>query len=362
MEKKFDSKKLKMVLIPIVCILVMGGMYVLKSGGGSTPPEEEEIVDDVTPVFGAFEASVDQEESLKKSKSELYQEDYKSQIQLEAERKRAEKQDPTRIATRISTFGEEKQDVKYFGPEHYQDSDPNLQTPVFGQTEPPVQQAAPVRQPVQRRAQSTYTNRSSQVKKEESISEPAKEEKPVDDGFGLDVFASGQQGMDDFDGGQYGQPTGGGQPSAATDAVIEASIYGDHNVRPGEVIRFRLTEPATISGVSFPRNSIFTAKSTFNGDRMHINTTTLEQKGKRVVADLICHDQDQMVGISIPYSAVRDGATETSTDAVDDIISESTGSLRIISSAAKTITDKLAREQTVFIRDGYKVTFRPNER
>lgn len=136
---------------------------------------------------------------------------------------------------------------------------------------------------------------------------------------------------------------------------VAAQIYGDHNVRSGELVRFRLMDDIFVKGTRIPKNTMFTAKASFSGDRMTINIRHIEANRKLVPVSFTCYDKDMAEGIAIPYSAGKDGAGKNISKEVAQALAKNNN---VAGLASRTITaagNSINSDQKVYIRDGYEV-------
>lgn len=140
---------------------------------------------------------------------------------------------------------------------------------------------------------------------------------------------------------------------------FKASVYGNHEIKPGGIIKFRSTEEVIIYGQRFPRNTLFNGKASFAQERLNvtIDRIPLKEGGYKTV-NLVLHDLDLNEGIYAPVSPGKEAAVDETLQGVEQIIS-STGTV------AGTVGTGLSRvfrsatngQQKIAIQDSYPVVF-----
>lgn len=141
-------------------------------------------------------------------------------------------------------------------------------------------------------------------------------------------------------------------------SMVKASVLGPHTVKTGGLIRFRLLEPATFKGITFPRNTIFHGKATFGQDRLLVTVDRLPYGKGFADVPLTLHDQDLQAGIYAPVRETKEAATDETLDGVGDILSSS-GSVagQLGNGVARVFRTATNGTQKVSVADGYPVLF-----
>ena len=137
-------------------------------------------------------------------------------------------------------------------------------------------------------------------------------------------------------------------------------------IRQGDFLRLRLAESARIEGMTLPRNTVFIAQSTIDGNRMKLHVTSVEHAGRILAVKLSAFDLDGQEGLAIPgseeVSALKEvgagvgGTIGTSftfaSSAKDQLISEAA---RGVMQGASQLLQKKLRTIKVTVKSGHRL-------
>ena len=137
-------------------------------------------------------------------------------------------------------------------------------------------------------------------------------------------------------------------------------------IRQGDFLRLRLAESARIEGMTLPRNTVFIAQSTIDGNRMKLHVTSVEHAGRILAVKLFAFDLDGQEGLSIPgseeVSALKEvgagvgGTIGTSftfaSSAKDQLIAEAA---RGVMQGASQLLQKKLRTIKVTVKSGHRL-------
>jgi len=137
-------------------------------------------------------------------------------------------------------------------------------------------------------------------------------------------------------------------------------------IRQGDFLRLRLAESARIEGMTLPRNTVFIAQSTIDGNRMKLHVTSVEHAGRILAVKLSAFDLDGQEGLAIPgseeVSALKEvgagvgGTIGTSftfaSSAKDQLIAEAA---RGVMQGASQLLQKKLRTVKVTVKSGHQL-------
>ena len=137
-------------------------------------------------------------------------------------------------------------------------------------------------------------------------------------------------------------------------------------IRQGDFLRLRLAESARIEGMTLPRNTVFIAQSTIDGNRMKLHVTSVEHAGRILAVKLSAFDLDGQEGLAIPgseeVSALKEvgagvgGTIGTSftfaSSAKDQLIAEAA---RGVMQGASQLLQKKLRTIKVTVKSGHRL-------
>lgn len=167
------------------------------------------------------------------------------------------------------------------------------------------------------------------------------------------------QGEELFNTSTYTNSTSGNQDVGLSESsTIKAAVFGNHDVKAGGLVRFRLLEQAVFSGTTFPRNTVFFGKCSFGQDRLYVVVDRLPLKSGYLPINLEIHDQDLQEGIFAPIKVANEAAADETLEGVEEILS-STGSVagQAGSGVARIFRSTTNGTQKVAIADAYPVLF-----
>ena len=353
------NSNIKKFLIPVAGIVILGVYYVISSGNsaGSTQQEKKSILNMPTASSNALKSAE------KLSKSEAYELELEERKRKEAEWQRIRAQSPTSVADNMnSVIGEKDSRKKYFYVQNKygevekveeEDLTEEMKENIV-ESPTPAYTATPVKEKVVQyeTTKPKYTKSTTPSTAPKAAEPEEKRRRPVR--FNSSTYASSNAATD-F--------TGHGDQMKES-SYIPAEVYGEHKIGNGEALRFRTTKEAVVNGVTIPRNTIFSAKGSGSGKRLKVSVPNITVSGQRVTTNMRVYDLDNLEGISVPFDfgrdAVNEGAADVATDAIDEVAGyTSTG--RVASSAIRAISNTArgaARQDKVYIPDGYEVTFK----
>ncbi|MBN8686130.1 MAG: conjugative transposon protein TraM [Chitinophagales bacterium] len=146
--------------------------------------------------------------------------------------------------------------------------------------------------------------------------------------------------------------------------TIEARVYGDQVLVNGSVIKFRLTAPVYINGISIPVGTYINGIATLNNERLEIVISTV-RSGKSVYAvQLEVYDMDGLPGIYIPGAITRDAARQSAEQSIQLLELRSldpgikTQAAATGAGALKNLLTRKVKLQKVLVKSGYQVLFK----
>jgi hypothetical protein len=155
--------------------------------------------------------------------------------------------------------------------------------------------------------------------------------------------------------------------------IVRAVVHGNHKVKPGSKVAFRLLEPVTFQGSLFEKNTILIGIATFRNGRVSFSdfrskSLSSVSASQSAVAStplpMVCYDTDMVAGIALSDQSpvetqTRQAGTSALSDAANDVsYSIPYGSLaRAASSLTRGVANgrRQMREQFIDLADNYPV-------
>ena len=147
-------------------------------------------------------------------------------------------------------------------------------------------------------------------------------------------------------------------PTAATLNYFKGEIYGNQEIEDQSSVKFRLTESIKINGTAISRNSILFGKAIVRGNRVILEVNYAKTPEGSYQISLSTFDNDYIEGIY--FKAPADKQVEkTTTQAIDDIVSNATVGGKVISTLSKNAASAIGKNGIVKVslQDGYVVYF-----
>jgi hypothetical protein len=358
------KKIIKTFLIPV---FTLGFLYYYYITFQSQPKQQQEKLIDV-PVPAEEQLKADSRKVSSQKKTQVYineEEEMENEKALALSRV---KEDPGIVASSFEQLNEKK-DSKLTRLERQKEEierikqnsllNANAKSSTEKVAEPEV--IAPTAKPTQQSSKVVYQQPATQSHNE-GPTEPKKNEKEPFK-FNTKVIRANQNTTEDlyaFKNGQVAEPQQINE--TVTDAYIEAVVYGDQKVQSGDPVKMRLRKEATVSGVRFPRNTVFTALAQWNGERMQIVVNGLMNGRDHIPTNLNVYDTDNIRGIYVPLDPSLQIASQEGAQAVTNAIQQ-TGANNMVEDAVRGVTggifNQKARIVKVFLPDAYEVSLRP---
>lgn len=143
-------------------------------------------------------------------------------------------------------------------------------------------------------------------------------------------------------------------------AMIKASVFGEQAIKAGGYLKFRLLEKATIDGITFERNTLFSGSCTFGQDRLLVIVDKISlTSGSYKKVYLVIHDPtDFQEGLFAPSDKTKEGAVDATSNSVEQIISGvSTPGMSIGAGVARIFKTAVNGTQKITVPDGHQVIF-----
>ncbi|SFB49969.1 conjugative transposon protein TraM [Algoriphagus aquimarinus] len=97
---------------------------------------------------------------------------------------------------------------------------------------------------------------------------------------------------------------------------IKAVIHETQTLTSGATVKLRLTEAASINGLTIPKDQLVYGTASLNGERLNITIQHIRVQDKILPVALKVHDADGMEGIYIPGSLSREATAQSSDRAI----------------------------------------------
>lgn len=153
--------------------------------------------------------------------------------------------------------------------------------------------------------------------------------------------------------------------------IVRAVVYGNHKVKSGSKVAFRLLEPVTYQGVLFAKNTILiglasfrNGRAGFSGFRSKSLAVSTHAPAASTLLPLACYDTDMIAGIAVSdQSPVETQARQAGSGALSDAANDLSYAIPYgaVARAASTLTQGVSngkrqkREMFIGLSDGYPV-------
>lgn len=149
--------------------------------------------------------------------------------------------------------------------------------------------------------------------------------------------------------------------SLTTGQSIQAVIHEDQTLVSGETVKIRLTQEASISGYSIPKDQLVYGRARLNGDRLSISIEQIRIQNQLIPVDLSIHDADGLQGIRIPGTISQQVSSQSGSQSIQGLgISTFDNSLEAQAASAgiqtaKSFLSKKIKQTKVSLKAGYQV-------
>lgn len=92
--------------------------------------------------------------------------------------------------------------------------------------------------------------------------------------------------------------------------TLKVSVYETVTLKDGETVRLRLLEAARVANMFIPKNTLLTAVSNVQGNRLSLSVTSIEYRERIIAVNLTAYDTDGQPGVFIPNSLEANAARE----------------------------------------------------
>lgn len=100
------------------------------------------------------------------------------------------------------------------------------------------------------------------------------------------------------------------QQAAKPKNSIRACVQQTQTISSESDVRLRLLEPAQTPNRTLPEGSLLTAMAKFQGGRLQLKISSIEQEGSIIPVDITVYDLDGQQGLFVPYSPEINALTE----------------------------------------------------
>jgi conjugative transposon TraM protein len=148
--------------------------------------------------------------------------------------------------------------------------------------------------------------------------------------------------------------------------TIAALVDGTQGLITGSIIKLRLTEAITIEGIEVPAQQLIFGIVTLQGERLHIDISSLRWGNQILPVALEAYDLDGLPGIYIPGAIIRDVAKEAADGSIHSIeLGSLDPSIKAQAttagiSAFKKLWSKKAKLVKVEVKAGYHILLKNN--
>ncbi|MCA6367694.1 MAG: conjugative transposon protein TraM [Cytophagales bacterium] len=147
---------------------------------------------------------------------------------------------------------------------------------------------------------------------------------------------------------------------------INAIVMGEQNVFPGEPVRLRVTAASTINGVLIPKNTVFKANASIDGQRLYLFASSIAVNGKSFTLNFDGYDiTDGSRGIALPNGMINQQSAQAQENVGQNTIgaiASGVGSLGVFN-VGQVVNEGINMARTknnkIFIRDAQKIYFIP---
>ena len=146
-----------------------------------------------------------------------------------------------------------------------------------------------------------------------------------------------------------------------------AEVHGNQNLVQGSIVKIRLLGDITVDDQIIPVGSFVFGTAALDGERLHIEITSIRKANSLYPVRLTVYDLDGMEGIFIPGAISRDVAKESAGGSLQSIeMSSIDPSLKAQAaaagiSAAKTLLQKKVKLVKVTVKAGYRILLKQSK-
>jgi len=143
--------------------------------------------------------------------------------------------------------------------------------------------------------------------------------------------------------------------------AIEAVIHETQNLVSGSIVKIRLLDDVMVSGVVIPKGSFVFGKTSLEGERLHIEISSIRKDNSLYPVKLVVYDLDGMEGIHIPGTITRESLKQSADNSLGSLeMSSIDPSLKVQAAtaginAAKTLLSRRTKLVKVTLKAGYKI-------
>jgi conjugative transposon TraM protein len=143
--------------------------------------------------------------------------------------------------------------------------------------------------------------------------------------------------------------------------AIEAVIHETQNLVDGSIVKMRLLDDVTVNGITIPRGNFVFGKASLEGERLHVDISSIRKDNSLLPVKLTVYDFDGMEGVHIPGAITRDVAKQSADNSLQNIGMNSIDpSFKVQATtaginAAKSLLTKKTKLVKVTVKAGYKV-------
>jgi hypothetical protein len=156
------------------------------------------------------------------------------------------------------------------------------------------------------------------------------------------------------------------EPEPDAEQRINAIVMGEQNVFPGEPVRLRVTAASTINGVLIPKNTVFKANASIDGQRLYLFASSIAVNGKSFTLNFDGYDiTDGSRGIALPNGMINQQSAQAQENVGQNTIgaiASGVGSLGVFN-VGQVVNEGVNMARTknnkIFIRDAQKIYFIP---
>jgi conjugative transposon TraM protein len=149
--------------------------------------------------------------------------------------------------------------------------------------------------------------------------------------------------------------------------AIEAVIHETQSLVDGAIVKIRLIDNIKIDGTTVYKGSFVFGKATLEGERLHIDISSIRKDNSLFPVKLTVYDLDGMEGIHIPGAITRDVAKQSADNSLQNIemnavdpsfkVQATTAGIN----AAKSLLTKKAKLVKVTVKAGYKILLKQKD-
>jgi conjugative transposon TraM protein len=142
---------------------------------------------------------------------------------------------------------------------------------------------------------------------------------------------------------------------------IEAVIHETQSLVDGSIVKIRLLDDITINGTTIPRGNFVFGKASLEGERLHVDISSIRKDNSLFPVKLTVYDLDGMEGVHIPGAITRDVAKQAADNSLQNIEMNSIDpSFKVQATTAgintaKSLLSKKTKLMKVTVKTGYKI-------